>query len=127
MDKAASEDLHAQEPFSPSELKDEQSKEAVWNLATLPQGEEQDDEAPKNKFLSKRIEAVMMTALCIALFGESALDTVWKCKSEIFSDLILSVAGWNDASVGPLIPSLQDHYHVSQTSSTRPDTPGSYR
>ena len=123
MDKVASKDLHAQEPFSPTDLKDEQSKEAVWNLATLPQGEEQDDEAPKNKFLSKRTEAVMMTALCIALFGESALNTVRKCRSELFSDLILSVAGWNDASVGPLIPSLQDHYHVSPSSSTRHQHP----
>ncbi|GHJ86104.1 hypothetical protein NliqN6_2506 [Naganishia liquefaciens] len=91
--KEVSPDLQLLEPFSPSDLKDEQSKEAVWHLATLPQREEQDDEVPKNAFLSKRTEAVMMTALCVALF----------------------VAGWNDASVGPLIPSLQDHYNVNYT------------
>lgn len=79
MEKENRGDLHGQMPLSPldikdeqspADVKDEQSKEAVWNLATLPQGEEQEDEAPKNKFLSKRTEAVMMTAICAALFGE---------------------------------------------------------
>jgi hypothetical protein len=83
MEKENRGDLHGQVPLSPSDLKyeqspsdvkDQQSKEGVWNLATLPQGEEQEDEIPKNKFLSKRTEAVMMTAICTALFGESTHD-----------------------------------------------------
>ena len=74
--KEVSPDLQLLKPFSPSDLKDEQSKEAVWHLATLPQREEQDDEVPKNAFLSKRTEAVMMTALCVALFGKSLPDLV---------------------------------------------------
>jgi hypothetical protein len=83
MEKENRGDFQAQVPLSPSDLKDEhspsdvkdeQSKEGVWNLATLPQGEEQEDQAPKNKFLSKRTEAIMMTAICTALFGELTHD-----------------------------------------------------
>lgn len=63
-----------QAPFSPSPGKrldqDDRSKEDVWNIATLPQGADNEVEIPKNKFLSKRVEALMMTALCTALFGE---------------------------------------------------------
>lgn len=119
MDKEARGDLHGEVPLSPLDFKSEKSKEAVWNLATLPQGDEQEDEVPTNKFLSKRAEAIMMTAICAALFGEWTSDSV--IPTELMR-LFLKVAGWNDASVGPLIPSLQEHYHVSPTSpSTQPN------
>jgi len=34
--------------------------------------------------------------------------------------LVMFLAGWNDASQGPLLPSLQEYYNVNYTISTSP-------
>jgi fucose permease len=34
--------------------------------------------------------------------------------------LVMFLAGWNDASQGPLLPSLQEYYNVNYTISTLP-------
>ena len=33
-----------------------------------------------------------------------------RCRAALF--LVMFLAGWNDASAGPLLPSLQNYYHV---------------
>lgn len=50
--------------------RDDVSKEAVSDLANLPEMEGDGREIPKNKFLPKRLEASMMAAICTALFGK---------------------------------------------------------
>ncbi|KAJ9107428.1 hypothetical protein QFC21_000879 [Naganishia friedmannii] len=78
----------------PTSLDDRRiDQDGKFDLTTLPQDGNMGEIVPKNAFLSKRTEAIMMTAICTALF----------------------VAGWNDASTGPLIPSLQNLYHVNYT------------
>jgi hypothetical protein len=62
---------------SPSDAKqfdhDEVSKEIGWNLENLPQGEDSEQIREKSKFLPKGLEAIMMFAICTALFGELRL------------------------------------------------------
>ncbi|KAJ9112591.1 hypothetical protein QFC19_000610 [Naganishia cerealis] len=56
-------------PVTPTDLKGIED-EADYNLTTLPQEEDVEGEVAKNAFLPRRTEAIMMTAICIALFGE---------------------------------------------------------
>lgn len=64
-------------------------KEAGWNLAALPQSEDDEEDIPKNKFLPKKTEAIMVFALCTALFGEYDIPRlgIW------ISSTSLTVAG----------------------------------
>lgn len=110
--------------MTPVSLDDKQiEQDGKYNVATLPQSEDMNEEIPKNAFLPKRTEAIMMTALCIALFGEFFVISVVRLRNAYM--FTLTVAGWNDASTGPLIPSLQNLYHVScPTCSPFPAAPG---
>jgi hypothetical protein len=87
-------------------------QDGKYDVATLPKDEDIGEEVSKNAFLSKRTEALMMTAICTALFGEFAWYSSY-CLDFSLCPRSFPVAGWNDASTGPLIPSLQGLYHVS--------------
>jgi len=55
----------------------------------------------------------------------SIIEMYWK-KDEKRADirmslfLVMFLAGWNDASQGPLLPSLQEYYNVNYTISMCP-------
>lgn len=76
-----------------------------------------DDSASIVRKLTSKQELIVFSACCISLFRKDLPDNLSRCRPDTDghpwgSTCVTAEAGWNDASSGPLLPSLQAKYEI---------------